>query len=67
MALALLSLSGGTLYQKRFVTGIDPLLSLLVIEGMIKRFDADVDFQAEALPVLRRRNIPRQVTAPSER
>ncbi|WP_428310334.1 DMT family transporter [Hydrocarboniphaga sp.] len=29
MLLALLSLSGGTLYQKRFVSGIDPLLSLL--------------------------------------
>ncbi|MFF4214504.1 ABC1 kinase family protein [Streptomyces sp. NPDC001796] len=36
-----------------------PLLSLLVIEGMIKNFDADVDFQAEAVPVLRRRNVPR--------
>ncbi|MFR9797581.1 ABC1 kinase family protein [Streptomyces sp. MS06] len=40
-----------------------PLLSLLVIEGMIKRFDADVDFQAEAVPVLRRRNIPRGVVS----
>jgi ubiquinone biosynthesis protein len=29
-----------------------PLLSLLVLEGMIKAFDADVDFQAEAMPVL---------------
>jgi ubiquinone biosynthesis protein len=29
-----------------------PLLSLLVLEGMIKDFDADVDFQAEAMPVL---------------
>lgn len=36
-----------------------PLLSLLVIEGMIKVFDADVDFQAEAVPVLRRRNMSR--------
>lgn len=36
-----------------------PLLSLLVIEGMIKVFDSDVDFQAEAMPVLRRRNTPR--------
>jgi ubiquinone biosynthesis protein len=34
-----------------------PLLSLLVIEGMIKVFDSDVDFQAEAMPVLRRRNM----------
>lgn len=29
-----------------------PLLSLLVLEGMIKDFDAEVDFQAEAMPVL---------------
>ncbi|MBO4207814.1 ABC1 kinase family protein [Micromonospora echinofusca] len=29
-----------------------PLLSLLVIEGMINEFDAGVDFQAEAKPVL---------------
>ena len=29
-----------------------PLMSLLVLEGMIKDFDADVDFQAEAMPVL---------------
>jgi ubiquinone biosynthesis protein len=29
-----------------------PLLSLLVLEGMIKDFDANVDFQAEAMPVL---------------
>lgn len=36
-----------------------PLLSLLVIEGMIKIFDSDVDFQAEAVPVLRRRNMSR--------
>jgi ubiquinone biosynthesis protein len=40
-----------------------PLLSLLVIEGMIKGFDADVDFQAEAVPVLARRNSPRRVVA----
>lgn len=36
-----------------------PLLSLLVIEGMIKGFDSGIDFQAEAMPVLRRRNMPR--------
>ena len=29
-----------------------PLLSLLVLEGMINEFDVDVDFQAEAIPVL---------------
>jgi ubiquinone biosynthesis protein len=29
-----------------------PLLSLLVLEGMINDFDVDVDFQAEAIPVL---------------
>ena len=29
-----------------------PLLSLLVLEGMIKAFDAELDFQAEAMPVL---------------
>jgi ubiquinone biosynthesis protein len=29
-----------------------PLLSLLVIEGMINDFDVDVDFQGEAIPVL---------------
>jgi ubiquinone biosynthesis protein len=33
-----------------------PLLSLLVLEGMVNGFDADVDFQAEAIPVLLRRN-----------
>jgi ubiquinone biosynthesis protein len=46
-----------------------PLLSLLVIEGMIKGFDSDVDFQAEAMPVLRRRNMPRAaaVEADAER
>lgn len=36
-----------------------PLLSLLVVEGMIKDFDSEMDFQAEALPVLRRRNTVR--------
>ncbi|MEV4476645.1 AarF/UbiB family protein [Nonomuraea sp. NPDC049504] len=40
-----------------------PLLSLLVIEGMIKDFDSGVDFQAEAVPVLRRRNMLRDRTA----
>jgi drug/metabolite transporter (DMT)-like permease len=30
LALALLALSSGTLYQKRYVSGIDPLLSLLM-------------------------------------
>jgi ubiquinone biosynthesis protein len=40
-----------------------PLLSLLVLEGMIKGFDSGVDFQAEALPVLRRRNTPRVAAA----
>ncbi|MEU4746006.1 AarF/UbiB family protein [Actinosynnema sp. NPDC023658] len=44
-----------------------PLLSLLVIEGMIKGFDSDLDFQAEAIPVLRRRNIPRDVPTAVER
>jgi ubiquinone biosynthesis protein len=44
-----------------------PLLSLLVIEGMIKGFDADVDFQAEAVPVLRRRNTPRDTPSAVER
>ena len=29
-----------------------PLLALLVLEGMINDFDVDVDFQAEAIPVL---------------
>jgi ubiquinone biosynthesis protein len=29
-----------------------PLLSLLVVEGMINDFDVDVDFQGEAIPVL---------------
>ncbi|MFJ6216175.1 ABC1 kinase family protein [Streptomyces sp. NPDC092296] len=36
-----------------------PLLSLLVMEGMVQGFDPDLDFQAEAIPVLRRRNTPR--------
>lgn len=40
-----------------------PLLSLLVIEGMVKKFDADVDFQAEAIPVLARRDVPREAMA----
>ncbi|MFE9748953.1 ABC1 kinase family protein [Saccharothrix saharensis] len=44
-----------------------PLLSLLVIEGMIKGFDSDLDFQAEAIPVLRRRNIPRDAQPAVER
>jgi ubiquinone biosynthesis protein len=44
-----------------------PLLSLLVIEGMIKGFDSDLDFQAEAIPVLRRRNIPRDAKSAVER
>lgn len=30
---------------------------------MIKNFDSGVDFQAEAVPVLRRRNMPRERTA----
>ncbi|WP_341720560.1 AarF/UbiB family protein [Micromonospora sp. FIMYZ51] len=29
-----------------------PLMSLLVLEGMINEFDVDVDFQAEAIPTL---------------
>lgn len=29
-----------------------PLMSLLVVEGMINDFDVDVDFQAEAMPTL---------------
>ncbi|RKT55201.1 ABC1 kinase family protein [Saccharothrix australiensis] len=44
-----------------------PLLSLLVIEGMIKVFDSDVDFQAEAVPILRRRNTPRAAESTVER
>jgi ubiquinone biosynthesis protein len=31
---------------------IFPLVSLLVLEGMINEFDVDVDFQAEAIPTL---------------
>jgi ubiquinone biosynthesis protein len=34
-----------------------PLLSLLVIEGMITGFDPEVDFQAEAMPVLNQATI----------
>lgn len=44
-----------------------PLLSLLVIEGMIKGFDDEVDFQAEAMPVLRRRNAQARAAAVKER
>jgi ubiquinone biosynthesis protein len=29
-----------------------PLVSLLVLEGMINEFDVNVDFQAEAIPTL---------------
>ena len=36
-----------------------PLLSLLVMEGMVQGLDPEMDFQAEAMPVLRRRNKPR--------
>lgn len=36
-----------------------PLLSLLVVEGIVQRLDPKLDFQAEAMPVLRRRNMPR--------
>jgi ubiquinone biosynthesis protein len=36
-----------------------PLLSLLVLEGMVKGFDTELDFQAEALPILKRRNLGR--------
>ena len=43
-----------------------PLLSLLVIEGMIKGFDDEVDFQAEAVPVLRRRNTHARAAAVRE-
>lgn len=31
---------------------IFPLVSLLVLEGMINEFDVDVDFQVEAIPIL---------------
>ncbi|ATE55372.1 ABC1 kinase family protein [Actinosynnema pretiosum] len=44
-----------------------PLLSLLVVEGVVKGFDAEVDFQAEAVPVLRRRNTPRIPGSTAER
>ncbi|MGI8665213.1 MAG: ABC1 kinase family protein [Jatrophihabitans sp.] len=36
-----------------------PLLSLLVVEGIVQSLDPALDFQAEAMPVLRRRNMPR--------
>lgn len=36
-----------------------PLLSLLVVEGMVKSLDTSLDFQAVAVEVLRRRNLPR--------
>jgi len=36
-----------------------PLLSLLVVEGMVNRFDTDVNFQALAVPVLVRSGEPR--------
>ena len=40
-----------------------PLLSLLVLEGMVKGFDAGLDFQAEAVPILKRRNRGRTAVA----
>lgn len=40
-----------------------PLLSLLVLEGMVKGFDAELDFQAEAMPILKRRNLGRAAVA----
>ncbi|WP_204299355.1 ABC1 kinase family protein [Actinoplanes campanulatus] len=62
-----LALFAGRLFELQRSHGIFPapefafpLLSLLVIEGMIKHFDDGVDFQAEAVPVLRRRNMPRE-------
>ncbi|MFG2720589.1 ABC1 kinase family protein [Streptomyces sp. NPDC048416] len=36
-----------------------PLLSLLVVEGIVQGLDPKLDFQAEAMPILRRRNMPR--------
>lgn len=36
-----------------------PLLSLLVVEGIVQSLNPELDFQAEAMPVLRRRNMPR--------
>lgn len=36
-----------------------PLLSLLVVEGIVQSLDPELDFQAEATPILRRRNMPR--------
>jgi ubiquinone biosynthesis protein len=40
-----------------------PLLSLLVLEGMVKGFDPGLDFQAEAVPILKRRNLGRGVVS----
>jgi ubiquinone biosynthesis protein len=40
-----------------------PLLSLLVLEGMVKGFDEGLDFQAEAMPILKRRNLGRTAAA----
>lgn len=40
-----------------------PLLSLLVLEGMVKGFDPELDFQAEAVPILKRRNLGRAAAA----
>lgn len=40
-----------------------PLLSLLVVEGIVQSLDPELDFQAEAMPVLRRRNMPRASVA----
>jgi ubiquinone biosynthesis protein len=40
-----------------------PLLSLLVLEGMVVGFDDEMDFQAEAIPILRRRNMSRSAAA----
>jgi ubiquinone biosynthesis protein len=45
---------------------IFPLLSLLVLEGMINEYDADVDFQAEAKPMLIKAlltGVPREAAA----
>ncbi|MEU4620079.1 AarF/UbiB family protein [Actinoplanes sp. NPDC023801] len=46
-----------------------PLLSLLVLEGMINEYDADVDFQAEAKPMLIKAlltGVPREAAKPRE-
>lgn len=40
-----------------------PLLSMLVMEGMVQGFDPELDFQKEAVPVLMRRNEPREPVA----